>query len=41
MSEYELIYIGQAMKKSGFTDVNDYLRWAANQQTAAILAEEN
>lgn len=37
MSDQELIGIGQAMKQSGFTDINAYLRWAANQQANAIL----
>ena len=40
MSDEELIHIGQAMKKNGFSDVKAYLRWAANQQAAAILAEK-
>ena len=36
----ELAYIGRAMERSGFTDIREFLRWAANQQAAAILAEK-
>lgn len=37
----ELTEIGRAMERSGFTSVHKFILWAANQQTASILAKED
>lgn len=36
----ELTAIGRAMERGGFTDIHEFIRWAANQQTDTILAEK-
>lgn len=40
MSNEELVNLGRAMTHHGFSSLDDFLRWAAQQQTAAILSEK-
>lgn len=40
LTDEELIRVSRAMERSGFSSVEEYLRWAVAQQNAAVLGEK-
>ena len=39
-TESEMIEIGRAMERNGFSDLGEFMCWATRQQAAAILADK-
>lgn len=39
-TEAEIIEIGRAMERYGFTDIGEFMCWAAREKAKAILAEK-